>query len=101
MTNKELNKALYDKCDKEYDAFIDEMNQAFQDRANSRYKLEHGDEFLSEYAYQYIMLFTLRCTVGYLHISNRFEKRRNDRIINKLFYGRSACECSGLKTQGK
>ena len=53
MTNEELNKALYDKCDKEFDAFIDEMNQAFQDRANSRYKLEHGDEFLSEYAYQY------------------------------------------------
>ena len=53
MTNEELNKALYDKCDKEFDAFIDEMNQAFQDKANSRYKLEHGDEFLSEYAYQY------------------------------------------------
>ena len=28
MTNEELNKALYDKCDKEFDAFIDEMNQA-------------------------------------------------------------------------
>lgn len=53
MTNEELNKALYDKCDNEFDAFIDEMNQAFQDKANSRYKLEHGDEFLSEYAYQY------------------------------------------------
>ena len=53
MTNEELNKALYDKCDKEFGAFIDEMNQAFQDKANSRYKLEHGDEFLSEYAYQY------------------------------------------------
>ncbi len=53
MTNEELNKALYDKCDKEFDAFVDEMNQAYQDKANGRYSLEHGDEFLSEYAYQY------------------------------------------------
>ena len=53
MTNEELNKALYDKCDKEFDAFIDEMNQAFRNKANSKYKLEHGDEFLSEYAFQY------------------------------------------------
>ncbi len=28
MTNEELNKAVYDKCDREYDAFLDEVYQA-------------------------------------------------------------------------
>ena len=53
MTNKELNQAVYDKCDREYDTFLDEVNQAFKDKTNGRNKLEHGDDFLSEYAYQY------------------------------------------------
>lgn len=53
MTNKELNKALYNKCDKEFDAFIDEVNQAYLVRAYGGCVFEFGDEFLSEYAYQY------------------------------------------------
>lgn len=53
MTNKELNQAVYDKCDREYDTFLDEVNQAFKDKSNGRNKLEYGDVFLSEYAYQY------------------------------------------------
>ena len=55
MTNEELNKALYDKCDREFDAFLDEVNQAFTNESNGKYPLEYGDEFLSEYAYQYIL----------------------------------------------
>ena len=55
MTNEELNKALYDKCDREFDAFLDEVNQAFTNKSNGKYPLEYGDEFLSEYAYQYIL----------------------------------------------
>lgn len=70
MTNEELNKALYDKCDKEFDAFIDEMNQAFQDKANSRYKLEHGDEFLSEYAYQYTIYGDILMALEDLELSD-------------------------------
>ena len=53
MTNEELNHAVYDKCDREYDTFLDEINQAFKDKTNGRNGFEHGDDFLSEYAYQY------------------------------------------------
>lgn len=53
MTNEELNHAVYDKCDREYDTFLDEINQAFKDKTNGRKGFEHGDDFLSEYAYQY------------------------------------------------
>ena len=53
MTNKELNEAVFKKVDSEYDAFLDEVNDAFENKVNSRYPLDHGDEFLAEYAFRY------------------------------------------------
>ena len=70
MTNEELNQAVYDKCDREYDTFLDEVNQAFKDKANSLHKLEHGDEFLSEYAYQYTIYGDILMSLEELNLSD-------------------------------
>ena len=70
MTNEELNKTLYEKCDREFEAFLDEVNKAFTDKANGKYPLEYGDEFLFEYAYQYTVYGDILTALEEMNLSD-------------------------------
>jgi len=79
MTKEELHEALYNKCDKEFDLFIDEVNEAYINKSNGKYPLEHGDEYLSEYSFKHSTLGDILMAIEEIDLSEEQYKSLLDK----------------------
>ena len=78
------NEKLFDRCDREYDMFIDELNEKYDKREGL---MQHGDEFLTQYAYEYNFYGDILAAIEEMDFSDEDREllESTDDLLYKLF----------------